>query len=93
MNRRVKLTDSLIGKLNPGDREYTVRDTLVPALGVRVHPSGGSSYVHFSNGTKASLGPTMHLTVQEARVPEPCTPDERTPPEGPGSSFPGFHCA
>lgn len=68
MNRRVKLTDSLIGKLNPGDREYTVRDTLVPALGVRVHPSGGSSYVHFSNGTKASLGPTMHLTVQEARV-------------------------
>ncbi len=68
MNRRVKLTDSLIGKLKPADREFTVRDTLVPNLGVRVHPSGGSSYVHFSNGTKVSLGPAMHLTVKEARV-------------------------
>ncbi len=67
MNRRVKLTKSLISRLKPGNREYTVRDTLVPVLGVRVHPSGGSSYVHFSNGTKLSLGPTMHLTVQEAR--------------------------
>ena len=68
MNRKAKLTDTLIGKLNPGDREYTVRDTLVPVLGVRVLPSGGSSYVHFSNGTKVSLGRTMHVTVQQARA-------------------------
>ncbi len=68
MNRREKLTDSLVGKLRPDTREFTVRDTLVPNLGVRVHPSGGSSYVHFSNGTKVSLGPTMNLTVTEARV-------------------------
>ncbi len=68
MNRRVKLTKSLISRLKPGSREYTVRDTFVPVLGVRVHPSGGSSYVHFGNGTKVSLGPTMHLTVQEARA-------------------------
>ncbi len=68
MNRRVKLTESLVGKLRPGTREYTVRDTFVPNFGVRVHPSGGSSYVHFSNGTKVSLGPTMHVTVEEARA-------------------------
>ncbi len=68
MNRRVKLTNSLVSKLKPSSREYTVRDTLVPALGVRVHPSGSRSYVHFGNGTKVSLGPTMHLTVREARI-------------------------
>ena len=68
MNRKAKLTHSLIGRLNPGDREYTVRDTLVPVLGVRVLPSGGSSYVHFSNGTKVSLGRTMLLTLQQARA-------------------------
>ena len=68
MNRRAKLTNSLISRLNPANREYTVRDTLLPVLGVRVHPSGSSSYVHFSSGTKVSLGPTMYLTVREART-------------------------
>ena len=68
MNRKVKLTGSLIGRLDPDKRECTVRDTIVPALGVRVHPSGGSSYVHFNNGKKVSLGPTMDLTVHEARA-------------------------
>ncbi len=68
MNQRTKLTESRIRRLKPADREYTIRDTVVPSLGVRVHPSGGSSYVHFSNGTKVSLGPTMHLEVREARV-------------------------
>ena len=68
MNRKARLTNSLISKLKPGAREYTVRDTLVPVLGVRVYPSGGSSYVQFSEGTKRSLGPAMHLTIQEART-------------------------
>ena len=68
MNRRAKLTDSLIRQLKPGTREYTVRDTLVPILGVRVYPSGGSSYVCFRDGSKVSLGPSMHLTVREARI-------------------------
>ena len=68
MNRRVKLTNTLISNLRPDNREYTVRDTFVPVLGVRVLPSGGRSYVHFNKGTKVSLGPTMHLTIQEARA-------------------------
>ena len=68
MNRRAKLTDSMIRQLKPGTREYTVRDTLVPILGVRVYPSGGSSYVCFRDGRKVSLGPAMHLTVREARA-------------------------
>ena len=68
MNGRKKLTDALIRRLKPGPREYTVRDTVVPSLGVRVHPSGGISYVHFVAGRKVSLGPAAFKTVDEARA-------------------------
>ena len=68
MNNRTRLTNTLVRKLKPDNREYTVRDTLVPSLGVRVYASGGSSYVHFSSGSKVSLGPTIHMTVREARA-------------------------
>ena len=68
MNRRTKLTDALIRRLKPGLREYTVRDTVVPSLGVRVHPSGGRAYVHFVEGRKVSLGSAAFKTVEEARA-------------------------
>ena len=68
MNRRAKLTDALIRRLKPGSREYTIRDSVVPSLGVRVHPSGGSSYVHFIAGRKVSLGPATFKTVDDARA-------------------------
>ena len=67
MNHRTKLTDTLVRRLGPGIREYTVRDTLVPGLGVRVHPSGGRSYILFREGMKMSLGPVILKTVREAR--------------------------
>ena len=67
MNRRTKLTDTIVKRLKPGRREYTVRDTLVPSLGVRLHPSGGCSYVHFGGGRKVSLGPVALKTTGEAR--------------------------
>ena len=40
---------------------------MVPALGVRVHPSGGRSYVHFSEGRKVSLGSATLMTIGQAR--------------------------
>lgn len=65
--KRVRLTDAGIRRLKPGTREYTVRDARVPALGVRVLPSGTRTFVcHYPN-TKASLGPALLLTVEEAR--------------------------
>ena len=67
MNRRIKLNDALVRRLKPADREYTVRDTTVPSLGVRVHPTGNGSYVHFADGRRVSLGPTVLKTVREAR--------------------------
>ena len=68
MNRRTKLTDALIRRLKPGPREYTVRDTVVPSLGVRVHPSGGCSYVNFVDGRKVSLGPATLKAIKDTRA-------------------------
>ena len=67
MNRRTRLTDALVRRLRPAGREYTVRDTTVPSLGVRVHPTGGGSFVHFADGRRVSLGPTMLKSIREAR--------------------------
>ena len=67
MNQKRKLTDALVRRLRPGDREYTIRDIKVPSLGVRVHPSGGRSYFHFGEGRKVSLGPTTLMTIGQAR--------------------------
>ena len=67
MNRKRRLTDALVRRLKSGDREYTVRDIMVPSLGVRVHPSGGRSYVHFGEKRKISLGSATLMTVGQAR--------------------------
>ena len=67
MNRKRKLTDVFVRRLKSGNREYTIRDSVVPSLGVRVHPSGGCSYVHFREGRKVSLGSATLMAVGQAR--------------------------
>ena len=67
MTRKRKLTEAFVQRLRPGDREYTVRDSMVPSLGVRVHPSGGCSYVHFGEGRKVSLGSATLMAIGQAR--------------------------
>ncbi len=90
MSRRVKLTNSLIDNLAPHDREYTVRDTLVPVLGVRVLPSGSCSYVHVSGTTKVSLGSTADLTVREARARSLALLTDKQPRKDPAPLFRDF---
>ena len=67
MNRKERLTDTLVRKLEAESREYTLRDTLVPSLGVRVHPSGGRSFVHNEGGRRVSLGSVTFKAVKQAR--------------------------
>ncbi len=67
MTRKRKLTDAFVRQLKPGDREYTIRDSVVPSLGVRVHPSGGCGYVHFGEGRRVSLGSAALITIGQAR--------------------------
>ena len=45
MPRRKRLTDAGIARLRPEAREYTVWDTGIAGLGVRVRPSGNRTYI------------------------------------------------
>ena len=90
MSRRVKLTNALVDNLAPHDREYTIRDTLVPVLGVRVLPSGSCSYVHVSSTTKVSLGATADLTVRQARARSLALLSNRQPCRDPAPLFRDF---
>ena len=68
---RMKLTDAAIARLRPREREYTVWDTRVPGLGVRVRPSGGRSWVLLLDAggrtKRVSLGSVDLKRVEEAR--------------------------
>ena len=71
MPRRKRLTDAGIARLRPEPREYTVWDTRVPGLGVRVRPSGARTYIHHRKSStgmrKVSLGPASVRTIEEVR--------------------------
>ena len=68
---RMKLTDAAIARLRPRGREYTVWDSRVSGLGVRVRPTGGRSYVlllDIGGRTKrVSLGPVGVKDIEEVR--------------------------
>ena len=91
---RRRLTDATIARLRTREREYTVWDSAVPGLGVRVRPTGGKSYVllrRFSGASRrVSLGPVSSKGVDEVRrechaqraLPEPeesSGPKEKVP--------------
>ena len=68
---KMKLTDAAITRLRPREREYTVWDTRVAGLGVRVRPSGGRSWVLLldagGRSKRVSLGAVDLKRVEEAR--------------------------
>ena len=68
---RMKLTDAAIARLRPREREYTVWDTRVAGLGVRVRPSGGRSWVllldRAGRTKRVSLGPVGVKSLEEVR--------------------------
>ena len=71
MPRRRRLTDHGIARLRREQREYTVWDTRVAGLGVRVRPSGLPTYIHLRKSSagvkKISLGPVSLRGVEEVR--------------------------
>ena len=68
---RMRLTDAGIARLRPREREYTVWDTRTPGLGVRVRPSGGTSFVLLrktdGRSTRLSFGSVTARSVDDAR--------------------------
>ena len=71
MPRRRRLTDAGIARLRPEEREYTLRDTGVAGLGVRVRPSGSRTFVYHRKTAggirKMSFGPATLRKVEEVR--------------------------
>jgi integrase len=67
------LTDRLLRSLKPRAAEYSIMDAVVPALGVRVLPSGAVSFIlgaRFPGGahyTRRALGGYGELTLEQAR--------------------------
>ena len=72
MTRRMRLGDRGVSRLRAEKTEYTVRDTRVADLGVRVRPSGYRTFVFLEqrDGTsrRHTLGPVNLMSVDEARA-------------------------
>ena len=68
---RMRLTDAAVARLRPREREYTVWDSRVAGLGVRVRPTGGRSWVLLLDAggrtKRASFGPVSTKSVADAR--------------------------
>ena len=65
--RRMRPGAAAVAALGPEAREYTVRDTLVPGLGVRVRPTSARTHVRCVGGRRTALGPTTRMDVGRAR--------------------------
>ena len=69
--KRMRLTDAAIARLRPGAREFSVWDSRIPGLGVRVRPSGGKTYILLRQADGASkrisLGPVLLKSIAEVR--------------------------
>ena len=67
----MRLTDDGVAPLRPREREYTVWDTRVAGLGVRVRPSGGASIVLLrkaeGRSSRVSLGPVASTRIDDVR--------------------------
>lgn len=72
MPRRMRLSDRNVALLRASKSEYTVWDTRVTGLGVRVRPSGHRTFIYLDSRDgspkRRTLGQTTLMTVEEARA-------------------------
>ena len=70
-NCLIRLTDDLVPASHPASREYSLRDTKISGLSLRVLPSGIKSWVmRFQDGGRArrvTLGDARHMPIEDAR--------------------------
>lgn len=62
------ITNNLISKLKPKEKQYDVRDTALKGFLIRVTPIGKMSYVcQYQRGKRVNIGPVGILTPAQAR--------------------------
>ena len=64
---RERLTDAFVLKVQPRTREFSIKDTELKGLYLRVRPSGSKSYYVSKGRYKYSLGNVSVLSIKEAR--------------------------
>ncbi len=71
MPKRRRLTDAGIASFRPEEREYTVWDTGVAGLGVRIRPTGSRTFIYHRKTAdgmrKISFGPAALRKVEDVR--------------------------
>ena len=71
MPRRMRLSDGNVTRLRAEKSEYTVWDTRIAGLGVRVRPSGHRAFIYLDSrggsSKRRTLGQTTLMAVYEAR--------------------------
>ncbi|MDE0416097.1 MAG: site-specific integrase [bacterium] len=72
MPRKMRLSDRNVMRLRAEESEYTVWDTKVPGLGVRIRPSGHRAFICLDSRDGSSRRRTLAratlMTVDEARI-------------------------
>ena len=85
MARRMRLSDRNVSRLRVEKSEYSIWDTRIIGLGVRVRPSGYRTFVFLDSrdgsSKRRTLGPVTLIGVEEARAKclEMQTGGEKTP--------------
>ena len=64
---KVRLTDARAQKFKPSAREYSVQDSAVPSLSLRVYPTGTKTWTCTVDGRKVSLGRIDLMPIEGAR--------------------------
>lgn len=63
------ISNALVAKLKPEDKNYEIRDTKLKGFIMRVHKAGAISYlVQYARGKRITLGSAEVLTAAQARV-------------------------
>ena len=72
MARKMRLSDRNVARLRVEKSEYTVWDTRITGLGVRIRPTGYRSFVfldsHGGSSKRRTLGPVTLMDVEDARA-------------------------
>ena len=77
MNRKTKLTDTLVWRLKPGNREYTVLTRSFPVSVFGCTRPAAAVTSSFVKEMKVSLGPVILKTLRDARSECPCVHGRR----------------
>ena len=65
---QAKINNSLLKNLIPAEKVYDVRDLNLKGFLIRVHPSGGMSYIcQYKRGRRINLGKVGVMTAAQAR--------------------------